>query len=588
METKEKVHPTVRKETKRKRNTTDLFSPLLIILIVFSFLRIVTKFAVNAPNFDDFAYLEYTLGLINSNDFLSFIENLLSKHNGHGVITAKLVFWLNYLIEGEVNFRHLILASTVLVVLIFAFFIWLLRKNSLPIFYSLPIALLLFNPLYYENIMWAAASWQYTASIASCLAMYFLLTRQKNWAFISALVLGFLTTYTNGNGIIGFGLGAVIIVPQKKYTHLTIWLIISLLTGIFHYTHSPSALGTKDGHAVIPFFITLISFMATSAYYLRQNINDLILVGTLISGVFLMVLIRSGFLLATNSFSSLKKKIINYFEANPVNLTLLALIAWFFLTGLCVAWTRGVLQFAIVSRYMIYSVINFVILYSLLLIVAPSRYKILVGLAGIGIGILFQFCSYLYCVPDIINYRNSLWADVYNLKNHRHVSGKVETMNNKFTRAIFDESINKGIYVFPEIPIPDNNAELFKIQNPIVDSLNTFIITKDTLKSYSGILITSIANDKITIDESNPTNSMYIALKDKKNNQIHLINAKPTANTNRKNFLKNRNHFNPGIVASVYEDNVEPGWYTIGILTFQNNSSTLTFTNKEVEIGKIY
>lgn len=588
METKQKLYSHFNLKKKANNKLLDLFSVIFIVFVIFSFLKLVFKNTVNTPNFDDFAYLEYTLRLINSSNFSSFIGELLSKHNGHGVTTAKLAFWLNYILQGEINFRHLILLSTILVVLIFAFFIWLFKSNGLSVFSTIPVALLLFNPLYYENVMWAAATWQYTASIASCLTMYFLLTRKGIWPFATALFLGFLTTYTNGNGIIGFFLGAIILFPKRNYKLLTIWLIVVTLTATLYYTNSPPGFGNKQGHQVAPFFITLISFMATTVYYLRLNITDLIIAGVLVSGIFVAVLIRSASRIAFSKFLNSNKKNTEAFEQKPANLALLAFLGWLFFTGLCVAWTRGESQFSIVQRYMIYSILNLTVLYSLFIIISPVKFRLLIRLSGIITGLTFQFCAYLYSVPEIINFRNSLWADVYNLKNHRHVSGKIETMNNNFTKATFGECIRKGIYTFPETPIPDSNAELLKIQNQVLDTLTKFNITKDTLESYSGILITSFSCNKIAIDESDPTNCIYLALKDEKSNQIHLIPAKPTQNVNRKNFLKNHNHFNPGIVASVYEDNVTPGWYTIGTLTIQNKTSVLTFTNQEVEIGKIY
>ena len=161
-------------------------------------------------------------------------------------------------------------------------------------------------------------------------------------------------------------------------------------------------------------------------------------------------------------------------------------------------------------------------------------------------------------------------------------------MNNALCKQLFNDALQTKIYRFPQIPIPDSNEKLLKIQNPIIDSTTTFTFQKDTLESYSGILITSIFNDKVTLDESHPDNSFYIALKDGKTNQIHLMPTRPTPNLNRRQFLKNGNQFNQGIQGLVYEDNVAPGKYIIGLLTIQNQSVSLTFTNKEVEIGKIY
>jgi hypothetical protein len=588
MEAKEKIAIDLKKSVEKKSNQLELLSAVLVALIVLLFIQFLFKNTVNVPYFDDFSYFDYTLRLLASDDTFSFVKELLSKHNGHGVLTAKLVFWIDYLVEGQINYRHLILASSVLVIFIFTYFIWIFKKNNLPFFYTIPIALLLFSPLYYENLMWAAASWQYIASIAGGLCMYFLLAQQRAWTFFCALFVGFLTTYTNGNGLLGFLLGIAIILPQKNYKKLALWLIGCSLTGLLYYTYSPSGFGTEAGHELVPFSITLVSFMSTVAYFLRLNMNDLIVTGTTISAVFAFALLIYLPQILPVKIAFYSNTRLSRISQVPANTTLFTLTAWSLITGLCVAWTRGMTEFSTVQRYMIYSIIHLIILYTLALLITPRKYRGIIGGIGIIAGLTFQFCAYLYIVPTIINFRNSLWADAYNLKNHRHLSGKIETMNNPISRSIFEESIDKGIYVFPKTPLPSSNSELQALQSAVVDTVTVFSFKKDTLSAYSGILITYIVCNSLILDESDPTNSIYIALKDRSTDQIHLTAANPTQNMNRKSFLMNRNHFNPGVVAPVYEDNVAPGSYLIGILSIKHKEMTLTFTNKEVEIGKVY
>lgn len=73
-----------------------------------------------------------------------------------GVITAKLVFWVDYLLTGQVNYRTLILGGSGLVTILFLYFWRIIVTNKLPFYCLLPIALFSFN-LYHENIFWAAA-----------------------------------------------------------------------------------------------------------------------------------------------------------------------------------------------------------------------------------------------------------------------------------------------------------------------------------------------------------------------------------------------------------------------------------------------
>ena len=152
--------PIARTESINNSLFLNIFSLLVIIAVAGYFYAFVFRNAVNAPFFDDLAYLEYILKFLEAPDFLSFAGQFLDKHNGHGVMTAKLAFWIDYLIEGNVNYRHLIIASAALVLGIFLYFLRVLYKNGFSIAFTLPVALFLFNPSYHENIFWAASSWE--------------------------------------------------------------------------------------------------------------------------------------------------------------------------------------------------------------------------------------------------------------------------------------------------------------------------------------------------------------------------------------------------------------------------------------------
>ena len=574
--------------TNGKTTIINIFSVLIILAVAGYFYAFVYRNAINAPFFDDFAYLEYILKFLEAPDFLSFCGLFLDKHNGHGVMTAKIAFWIDYIIEGQVNYRHLIIASSALVFAIFAYFLRIFHKNGLSIAFAIPVALFLFNPAYHENIFWAASSWQYTASFVAGILMFVFLTGRSSWSFILAIVFGFITTYTNGNGLVGFLVAIIIPLIKQKYWRAGIWLLAVIITGVIFYWYYPYGMGSSKGHETAAFFRTLISFLGAGARYLRAATMDVIILGIFLVGAIGALLVRVGLDYLTQfNIQVTNGKVLKMLRRPSFNLSLLALIVWLFVTGLGTAWTRGSDDFSAALRFMIYSVMSIIVLYTSMIIILPSRYKIWLCVLGTLAGAVFQLGSYLYAAPEVINFRNSLWADVYNLKNHGRVSGKVESMNNTVLARHFDQSVRSRIYVFPETPIPDTDEKLKAIASPIINNSNKFTITRDTLPSYFGILITSISNEKIKLDESDPTNSIFIALKDVKTNKIHLFAAKPTVNNNRNRFIKERNHFNEGITASVYAENVQPGWYTIGVLTLTNKTPSLYFTDQQVEIRKI-
>lgn len=572
------------------RPILNTLTAILLLVAAGSFYRFVFYNAVNVPYFDDLAYLEYILEFKNAPDPLSFGGLFLDKHNGHGVLTAKLAFWIHYLIQGEVNYRSLIISSSFLVLLIFAFFALVVRKNKLPWMYCLPPGLLLFTPAYYENIFWAAASWQYTASIVTGLAMYFCLARKGTFWLASAIVLGFVTTYTNGNGLIGFLVGLLIPLLQENYRKAIIWFISVVLTAVIFYWYYPYGVGNDHGHHLSVFLKTLVSFTGASASYLRHNTSEVVLIGSTCT----LALFGLHVWLGLDFLRQLGVKIripslVSQLKTKPENFSLLAFIAWLFATGLGTAWTRGDDSFSAPMRYMIYSVLVVVSLYTLLaVILRNSRFRSYLLIPASAFGMLFLMGTYLFAAPEMINFRNSLWADVYNLKNHQHVSSKIETMDSRAQAERWQHFLSAGLYRFPEIPFPTNPAQLAGLDTKSPASSNeVYEISRDTVKAYGGILLTSVISKNEPLDENRYDNANYIVLKDTTTNELHIFAVDQSPNWNRKSFLAKGMHFTPGFRARIYGGNVKPGWYQIGLLKGNPDSPTLHFTTQQVEIRKI-
>ncbi len=561
---------------------------LLIATVCFQFYAFVFRNAVNVPFFDDLAYLKYVMDLIDAPGFVELVGKFLDKHNGHGVLTAKLVFWIDYLLEGHIDYRHLIIVGSMSQMVIFLYFVWIFRINRHFLLFSLPVALFVFTPACYEDILWAAASWQYMASFVMGILMYVFLAKAGRICFVTAVVLGFITTYTNGNGLICFFLGFFIPLLQKQYLRTAIWLAAVIVTGVIFYWYYPFSLGSESGHYIGNFIKTLIGFLGAAGWYFQKTQTYIILLGTILAvSFFTFAFFLMLVFLQQLGVRSVPGGVLDFFGKERRNLSLFGLMLWLLGTALGTAWTRGGENFFAAPRYLIYSVMSIIVLYVMLILLLPGAYKKMICLLGILAGLVFQIDSYLYIIPDVVGFRNSLWADVYNLQTHTHVNGKVESFNNPIIVAYFKESLARGIYKFPKVPIPATREDLLKIENPVVNTTDKFVIHRDTLHVYSGVLRTFISNDRIRLNEANHLNCIYIALKDTARNTIHLVAVKPAPNYNRKRLLTKLNHFEQGFTAVVYAENVPAGWYKIGVLSVLNSVPDLYFTDKIVEIRKI-
>ncbi|MFN4147368.1 MAG: hypothetical protein ACK4GN_16195 [Runella sp.] len=550
----------------------------VLAAVAFGFYRFVFQNAVNTPYFDDYAYLEYIIKLSDAPNLWEFLNELERKHNGHGVITAKLVVWLDWLLTGQVNFRTLILVGSTLVLMLVGYFWKILQANGLSFFYLLPVGLFLFTPAYHENIFWAAALWQYIASFVMGILTYYLLAKNTKTAFWGAIAAGFLLTYTNGNGLFGMYIGAVIPLLQQRYRSLLIWLLACVATTFIYYYRYPFGFGSlgqeKNAYHSL---LTLLSFFGAAASYFRQRLPEVAILGGLISGLLMVLgsLLSNDLMTIWRKIPLKKHSLLAQFTKNPYNLSLVALLAWLLITGLGVAVARAGQTLETPGRYMIYSVMSIVSLYIALLIVLPKRWGNGVAAGTMGIGLLFWLGTYLFAGPEVINFKNSLLADAYSLQHHRRVSGKLETMTNLNALRYFDEAVRRNIYVLPSLPfsssLKNNLAATPTLSLPL-----TF--DTDTLPAYGGIWIRKIKNTSLE-----PTSGdLFLVLQNETN--TYLTAAHLTPHRNRRLFLQKQTYFGSGFEALIFAENIPSGRYRLGLLDCQQNNCQLSNLSQEIDL----
>ena len=553
----------------------------LLVLVAAFFYYFVYQNAINVPYFDDFAYLRYVLNFQKTPSVLEFLRLLEEKHNGHGVITAKLVFWLNGLIEGQINFRTLTIIGSGLVLILFNYFRKILNTNKIDFFYLFPVGLLLFTPAYHENIFWAAALWQYTASFVVGIATYYALAQPSRWTLAMAALLGFLMTYTNGNGLFGMYIGAVIPLLQGRYKRLGGWLLACVLTTIVFYWYYPFGFGSlAEARTLRGSFLTIVSFFGAAGHYLRGGLLEVAITG---ASVVLSLFGGLGFLtvLFLGQFFKRQKNgtILVIFTRSPANLSLLALLAWLAITGLGVAVARASNSLESPARYMIYSVVTLAALYVAALLILPARLQKWLAFGMTGFGTVFVVGTYLFAAPNVINFRNSLAADAYSLRQHRRVSGKVETMTNINTLKTFEDAVATGLYV-----IPPTQLDGIETLPAVSSSVLRFSIQRDTMPVYGGILRYKIKNEDFLFDQSQPRNGLYVLLKNQLTNKIYCNAPQQNPNRGRGNFLRTGHYFAKGFEATFYEDNLPPGTYQIGLFFCENGKRRVVYSRQKIEI----
>lgn len=569
-------------------NFFNYLAAFLLLSIAYAFYCFVGQNAVNVPYFDDYAYLEYVIKFADAPTIGTFLQELEFKHNGHGVITAKLAFWFDYLLTGQVNYRILILAGSLLIIGLFGYFYKVLVVNKIPFFFALPIGLFLFTPAYHENIFWAAALWQYTASFVVGIITYYLLAIPAWGALVGAVLGGYLLTYTNGNGLFGMYVGLLIPLMQYRYRAALVWLFACILTSIAFYWYYPFGFGSLNQEKSLKnSLLTLLSFFGAGALYLRGRLPEVAVLGAAISlslltlafwvgGAFALSIVRNC---SKNLAAHSRPKILVTFTQHPANLSLLALLGWLFITGLGVAMARAGQALETPARYMIYSVTAIVSLYVVLLLLVSSKVRYALAGGTTLVGAVFYLGTYLFAAPDVVNFRNSLIADGLSLRTHGRVSGKLETMTNNVTKKYFEESVKRGMYVLPA----DSTMRLPTVR---VDSTQLTAIPMsfkvDTLPAYGGILIQKIANSTVSINQSQADNALFLLLTS--DSTTYISAARQTPSRDRKMFLKTRNYFKEGFEAWVFQDNVPSGSYQLGLWYHENGQNRVVYTLEKLVV----
>ena len=153
------------------------FAILLIVYFFYSFFRVTSDIPIN----DDYAVLENFTDIINSNSSFEKIKLIFKQHNEHRILYDKLWFFIDYKLFNQLNFNHLSFIGNLSLVGIFIFFFYKFKNKTTNSFFLLPVAVLIFNFSFYENITFSmAALSNFTVVLFSLLSIHFITKFELN------------------------------------------------------------------------------------------------------------------------------------------------------------------------------------------------------------------------------------------------------------------------------------------------------------------------------------------------------------------------------------------------------------------------
>jgi hypothetical protein len=194
----------------------------------------------NGPYLDDLDVLLAMLKVLDAPNASAFWEAITAQHNTHRVATVRGWFWLQQWLTGSFQLTQLMLLGVLHLVGVFGLF-WHVSKHisaSYGLHRLLPVALLFFSLLFFDNVFWSMASLQNNAVLLYAFgALYLLLVPQRAWCQALAAVLGIGAAYTSGNGLMVFPIGAFLLLYQRQYKMLGLWALVGTLTYVAFFTN---------------------------------------------------------------------------------------------------------------------------------------------------------------------------------------------------------------------------------------------------------------------------------------------------------------------------------------------------------------
>ena len=357
---------------------------------------------------------------------------LLTQHNEYKIIFGNMLFSVEYMLNGSINFTFLQIVGNIFV-LVVLYSIYNIYSHRLPVSYHkillfMPVPFFMFQLQYWQTLDWASPGLQNITVIGFVmLSLYFLCYNRKMDFFTSCIFL-ILAVFSSGNGLFVIPLGLLMILQNKQFGRIVPWLVIStMLVALYFYKYS---FGTGHGLS-INFYLKhfdiryTLSFLGSAIS--GHNDHLAIALGIVFSIMFLLM-ITSGF----------------YRKNPPAFYTVL----FIFITALVVSMIRsqyGVAE-SMSSRYRIYSDILLVMFYIFLLFNNLNRQN-LVLLVGCIIAI--PFCAYNDYVnyPKLVQRYNQLQDGV---STWMMTGSGLTYPSEKRANMLISESSKLGIYSLPK------------------------------------------------------------------------------------------------------------------------------------------
>lgn len=546
------------------------FSAFLIFLIVFIFLSYIYYFSVDFPFQDDLLLIDFVEKVDSGNlGFVTFFKELFKTYNDHKVVIPRLISLIDFKTNGYLNYKIYIGLISINLMYILYFLYSQFKKIKLPLFYFLPVPFLFLHPQYHEVSLWAINGMQHSFLTAFLVSAIYLISKNTKTGFYGAVVFCFLATFTHGNGILSFPAIIFYLLCYKEFKKAAGFAgFMFLALGIYLAGYETGqAAGLPPSISV--FVFSLLGFIGASMAEWDNYLLYTVLWGGLIvffAAFLVFKMVRLGF-----------EKNENY--KPQVNVELLTLLGFIFITSTVIAVFRSWQGVTLTSRFQLYAALSSCIFYLLLLnysrIFRSKNVFLIITFLSIG----YWAHSYYKYTDIVADKRTRYMADIYNWRYDKIFLTVEKSLLDNAAFYVFP-AYKKGIFRLPESAISKNELDslIFTNKNSRINA-SVELKKQPVLRPDKNDLISDttyfLVNEKIP----KPTsffNDRFVVLRSRTTHLNYLLCANPEKEGRKAWFTKAEYHKN-GFLCFVQNKNFPTGQYEIGLLDI-NSKGEKKFT----------
>ena len=207
-----------------------------ILSITAVFWYLITSFSLNIPINDDLQdVLLFVLTAVEADSSYEFIHAFLVQHADHKTASSRLVYWLVYSLQGDIDFRILIYSANTAIFVILGLLYKQLVDSDYKLLFLLAACACLLNPRSYSLLVWAMAGMQWYGCFVYGLATLFFLSKRSPFYYVLAVVAAFLATFSIASGTMIWPLGFLYLLTfeirtsQVDRLRALVWALFALL-----------------------------------------------------------------------------------------------------------------------------------------------------------------------------------------------------------------------------------------------------------------------------------------------------------------------------------------------------------------------